>query len=67
MAVKVIGFISAWDRDEHFAEHDAEFGGKYGDALEYEAGAAAFFNRSLVGSMHRLVDNISYFRRRCGE
>jgi pyocin large subunit-like protein len=49
--VEVIGFISAWDRDEHFAEQRAEFGARFTSAQAYEAGAVAFFNEPLVGTM----------------
>jgi len=48
---RVIGFISEWDRDGHFAAHRAEFGGRFADSLEYEAGAVAFFDLPLAGNM----------------
>jgi filamentous hemagglutinin len=47
----VIGFISKWDRDQHFEDHRDEFGGALANAEEYEAAAKAFFNAPLAGGM----------------
>ena len=50
MPTIVKGFISKWDRDQHFEDHGHDFGGLT-SADEYEAAAVAFFNKPLAGGM----------------
>ncbi len=51
VATVIYGFITEWDRLQHFSDHCDEFGGAFATPEEYEAGAIAFLNRRLVGSM----------------
>jgi filamentous hemagglutinin len=45
------GFISKWDRDQHFEDHRSEFGGTFATADEYEVAATTFFNAPVAGNM----------------
>ena len=49
--VKIYGFITEWERLQHFSDHCDEFGGAFRTPEEYQAGAIAFLSRPLVGSM----------------
>jgi hypothetical protein len=47
----IYGFISEWDRLQHFNDHRGEFGGAFPTPGEYEAGAIAFLNRPIAGAI----------------
>ncbi|MGO9264304.1 MAG: hypothetical protein ACLQBA_05345 [Candidatus Binataceae bacterium] len=51
MPTVIYGFISDWDRLEHFSNHRDEFGGTFQTPEEYETGAIAFLRRPIVGAM----------------
>jgi len=51
----VYGFIDRFERENHFQDHEVEFGGQFRTATDYESAAIAFLTVPMTDTMLECV------------